>query len=237
MRHLLNQAATIRPLTNRQHYDHRIFHGGLGGLAAKRNAPRRLFVRASSCIILLFLVSFVASACDVQQPASPTPGSAIMTPPESSAPPDLALTYEYRAGSMPPPYHDEYTVTIGPGPNGTVIYRPDYPSDTTPTWTIPFTITVAQLDSLYFFLKTHKLLRANWRTTSSPSVGGSVRWATYTAGGVTYEIPRNLDLTETEPSALYDYISQVLVPQSIWTSLNDRRTQYQDNYPKNYNSP
>jgi hypothetical protein len=234
MRHLLNQAALASPVTGRLHpvrltRDVR--------LPTVRDTPRRLFVRSYRRIILLLVVATFVTACDVQQPASPTPGAANMTPSKPSAPADLALTYEYRAGSIPPPYHDEYTVTIGPGPNGNVVYRPDYPSDTTPTWTVPLSVTGAQLDSLYSFLKTHKLLRTNWRTTSVPSVGGSVRWATYTAGGVTYEIPADLDLTETDPSALYDYVSQELVPQSIWTSLNEQRTRYQDNYPNNYNSP
>lgn len=160
-----------------------------------------------------------------------------MTVSKPTAPADLALTYEYRAGSMPPPYHDEYTVTIGPGPSGAVVYRPDYPADTTPTWIVPLTLTVAQLGSLYSFLKAHKLLRTNWRTTSPPSVGGSVRWAAYTAGGVAYEIPANLDLTETDPTALYDFVTQEMVPQSVWASLSEQRTEYQDNYPKSYNRP
>ncbi|MEP6775547.1 MAG: hypothetical protein ABJA50_08120 [Chloroflexota bacterium] len=234
MRHLLNQAASASPVTGRLHL------GRLRsdvGLPAERDALRRMFVRAYMRMVLLLIVATFAAACDVQRPASPTTGAATMTPSKPSAPADFALIYEYRAGSMPPPYHDEYTVTMGPGPNGNVVYRPDYPSSTTPTWTVPLTVTVAQLDSLYSFLKTHKLLRTNWRTTSVPSVGGSVRWATYTAGGVAYEIPADLDLTETDPSALYDYVSQELVPQSVWTSLNEQRTRYQDNYSKNYNSP
>jgi hypothetical protein len=234
MRHLLNQVASTGLVAGRLH------PGRLRsdvGLPPKRDAQPRLFMRSYRRIILLLMVATVPTACDVQQPASPTPGAVTMTPSKPSAPSDFALTYEYRAGSMPPPYHDEYTVKIGPGPSGNVVYRPDYPSNATPTWTVPLTVTVAQLDSLYSFLKTHKLLRTNWRTASVPSVGGSVRWATYTAGGVTYEIPSNLDPTETDPPALYDYVSQALVPQSIWTSLNEQRTQYQDNYPKDYDSP
>ncbi len=236
MRHLLNQPASLSPVIGRLHL------GRLRsdvGLPAERDALRRMFVRSCRCIVPLLIVIIIifVTACDVQHPAKPTLGAATMTQSKPSAPADVALTYEYRAGSMPPPYHDEYTVTIGPGPNGTVVYRPDYPSDTTPTWTVPLTVTVAQLDSLYSFLKTHKLLRTNWRTATVPSVGGSVRWATYTANAITFEIPADIDLTETDPSALYDFVSQELVPKSVWTSLSEQRTQYQDNYPKNYNSP
>jgi hypothetical protein len=234
MRHLLNQVASASRITRRLHLGRLRIAVGLPPL---RETLRHLFVRPYWRFILLLIVATIFTACDVQQPASPTTGAATMTPPKPSAPADLALTYEYRAGSMPPPYHDEYTVTIGPGPTGNVVYRPDYPSDTTPTWTVPLTVTVAQLDSLYSFLKTHNLLRTNWRTVSVPSVGGSVRWASFTVGGVTYEISTSLDPAETDPPALYDYVTQELVPQSVWSSLEEQRTQYQDNYPKNYNSP
>lgn len=234
MRHLLNQGASASrnnrgPSLIRLKSD--------VALHPKRDGQPRSLARPYWRAVLLLVIANIFTACDVQRPSSPTPGAATMTPAKSSAPADLALTYEYRAGSMPPPYHDEYTVTIGPGPTGNLVYRPDYPSDTTPTWTVPLTVTVAQLDSLYSFLKTHNLLRTNWRTTSVPSVGGSVRWATFTVSGVTYEIPTSLDPAETDPSALYDFVTQELVPQSVWNSLNQQRTEYQNNYPKNYNSP
>ena len=173
MRHLLNQADSASPLTGTLHL---VRLSTDVGLPPQRDTRRRLFKRSYTGIFLLLVVATVFTACDVQQPASPTPGAATMTPSKPSAPADLTLAYEYRAGSMPPPYHDEYTVTIGPGTNGTIVYRPDYPSDTTPTWTVPLAVTVAQLDSLYSFLKTHKLLRTDWRTTSFP------QWAAVSAG-------------------------------------------------------
>jgi hypothetical protein len=234
MRHLLNQniPSTQRPNSEREDCDE-----ASRPHAAKRNARHSALMRALPPAVVLLAILDVA-ACDVQQSPNLTPGAATMTSQQAAAPADLTLTYDYRAGSMPPPYHDEYTVTIGPGPGVQVVYRPDYPSDTTPTWTASFTLTVAELDDLYAFLSTHNLLRTNWHTTLSPAVGGSVRWATYTANDITYSIPKDLDLTETQdPNALYIYVTDELVPQSIWISFATQRTEYQQDYTKTYNGP
>src|SRR5689334_8576201 len=145
MRQLLNQAFPSSPVAHRLHTGR--LPGGVGG-RLEYDTVRSWFVRSYGRIVPLLISMFFVTACDVQGPTSPTHGAATMTVSKTTAPVDLALTYEYRAGSMPPPYHDEYTVTIGPGPNGSVVYRPDYPSDTTPTWTVPLTVTVTQLDSL-----------------------------------------------------------------------------------------
>ena len=173
-------------------------------------------------ILPIFLLLSLA-ACDTA--GTPTPAQ------PASAPADLSVTYEYRAGSVPPPFHNEYTVVIGPGTTGQVTYRPDYPSDTTPTWTEVLTPTTAQLNDLYTLLQENNLLRDNWRELGDPPVGGSVEWATITADGKTYEIPQWPEPADSHgPQALYEFVTKTLVPQSVWDSLEAQRTQFQEDF-------
>src|SRR5690554_3169233 len=55
-----------------------------------------------------------------------------------AVPADFQIEYEWHEGSLPPPYHYEYTIRIGPGAQGEIVFLPDYPSDDTPVWTEPF---------------------------------------------------------------------------------------------------
>jgi hypothetical protein len=120
---------------------------------------------------------------------------------------------------------------IGPGTTGKVVYSPDYPSDSVPIWTEVFTPTTAQLNDLYTVLRDNNLLRDNWRTMGDPPVGGSVEWATITANGRTHSIPTALDPADNQgPAALYTFITERMVPRSIWDSLEAQRAQYQEEY-------
>lgn len=202
------------------------------------NSSRPIRTEHLTLVLLLAAALLLVSACDpANLPAQPTRATSTsttestVTPGSSDAvPADLSVTYEFRAGSMPPPYHNEYTVTIGPGTQGKVVYRPDYPSDKTPTWTETFSVTEGQLADLYALLVKKRLLRKSWSTTDNPPVGGSVEWATITANGNTYSIPLALNPSENSPAELYDFIRTALVPQAIWDTLEAKRTEYQDNY-------
>jgi hypothetical protein len=158
-----------------------------------------------------------------------------LTPNASQHPGDLAVIYEWRAGSMPPPYHYEYTAIVGPGTQGKVVYTPNYPSDAVPIWTEPLTITNKQLDNLYSLLVDKKMLRTNWKELTSPPVGGSQQWATVYANGNTYPIPTSLDTPDSDTAEeLYTFVRENLVPQAIWDKLETQRQQYEDDYQKQH---
>jgi hypothetical protein len=145
-------------------------------------------------------------------------------------PPDFSVSYEWRAGSMPPPYHYEYSIRIGPGAQGQVVYRPDYPSDEVPTWTEPITVTGQQLADLYALVMDRKLLRENWGKVENPPVGGSVHWAEITASGKTYEVPGQLQgFQQNAADTLYEAVKG-LVPQETWDALEAKREQYVEDY-------
>ncbi|HUT36408.1 MAG TPA: hypothetical protein VNE39_23175 [Planctomycetota bacterium] len=49
-------------------------------------------------------------------------------------PADFGFRYDWREGSLPPPYHYEYTISVSPEGEGTIVFRPDYPEHDVPAW-------------------------------------------------------------------------------------------------------
>jgi hypothetical protein len=145
-------------------------------------------------------------------------------------PEDFSVTYEWQAGTMPPPYHYEYSIRIGPGEQGQIVYQPDYDFDNVPRWTEPIAVTRQQLADLYDLVVDRKLLRENWGKVKDPPVGGSMQWAVITAGGKTYRTPSYLQgFQEDAATKLYDAV-KALVPQETWTKLEAQREQYVQEY-------
>jgi hypothetical protein len=197
-------------------------------------------IKLSALALVLAFAATMLAACNPQglpstPEASTTPsaGVATMTAQQGDVPADFSVTYEWRAGTMPPPYHYEYTVKMGPGNEGSVVYVPDYPSDKVPTWTETFTPTAEQMSELYTLVVDHNLLR-NLREAGDPPVGGSVQWAEITADGKTYVIPRELSngADREAANALYDFVRDTMVPKAVWDKLEGQRQEYEDNYEK-----
>src|SRR4051812_20811553 len=99
-------------------------------------------VRLLGAVMMGTLLIGVLAACDAgggNPTPTPLPGNAtptvqpgptrvataiptavsVETPP-AQRPADFSLTYDWRAGSMPPPFHYEYTVSISPDGEGKV---------------------------------------------------------------------------------------------------------------------
>lgn len=175
------------------------------------------------------------AACNQAAPdgATPTPPRVkpTKTPGDKMQPPaDFSVQYEWRAGSMPPPYHYEYTIRVGPGSEGQIVYLPDYQSEGVPTWTETITVTSRQLGDLYALVVDRKLLREKWGRVQDPPVGGSVQWAEITAGGKTYKVPTQLQgFQESAAASLYEAV-KALVPQATWDKLEAQREQYVKDY-------
>ncbi|HET9496535.1 MAG TPA: hypothetical protein VFR15_20090 [Chloroflexia bacterium] len=153
------------------------------------------------------------------------------TPPPAEAPADFKVTYEWRAGSMPPPYHYEYTVTVGPGAVGEVRFVPNYPGEGVPVWTEKLDVTPEQIKELYGVVVQQRLLRGDWRELPSPPVGGSVEWAVIEANGQKHTIPVALEDPDAIAVApLYEMVRAKIVPEAVWEKLQAQRQQYEEDY-------
>jgi histidine triad (HIT) family protein len=140
---------------------------------------------------------------------------------------DFILQYDWCAGSMPPPYHHEYTIRIGLGLQGEIVFYPDYPGQNTPVWTEPFEVSEEALDELYALVE-ERMLNREWMKVEDGAVGGSLEWMSGTVDGKSFRVPSRVE----EPEALepvYDAV-KALVPDAIWAKLRAQREQYERDY-------
>jgi hypothetical protein len=128
---------------------------------------------------------------------------------------------------MPPPYHHEYTIRIGPGSQGEIIFHPDYLGQDTPVWTESFEVEEEALDALHALVAERVLGREFAKVEDGP-VGGSLEWMSGTVAGEPFRVPAQIEEPErAEP--VYAAIRE-LVPRDIWEDLLARREQYERDY-------
>jgi len=143
-----------------------------------------------------------------------------------SVPPDLTLRYFWAAPTVRPPYHHEYTVTIGPGPQGQVSFIPDYPNHNPPRWLESFAIPPASLEALFALLLKKEAFRPTWKQRPPGFVGGEQAWLEASTGEQRASIPVGLapgDASAAQP--LFEAVHK-LVPQPIWDKLENQRQEY-----------
>lgn len=155
---------------------------------------------------------------------NPTPN------PLDTRPADFNVIYEWQEGSLPPPYHYEYSITIKPDGQGEIVMLPDYDSDTTPYWIEPFTVTSSALDQFYRLLIDKGLFTQRWQAQSDPPVGGSYDSWQVTAHGQQITIPSFVIQTQAKAAEDIATAVRALVPQQLWDKLNAQREQYVRDY-------
>jgi hypothetical protein len=146
-------------------------------------------------------------------------------------PADFSLRYEWNEGSLPPPYYYEYTIRIGPGPQGEIEYRPDYAANDPPVWTETIPIQEADLDALYALCAEKGVFTTDWRPMDSPPIGGSSDSMEITADGSQISIPSFVagEQGANDLREVYEAIN-ALVPREIWTALQLQGDQYRMEY-------
>lgn len=148
-------------------------------------------------------------------------------------PGDFRLRYEWREGALPPPDHYEYTITLGPGSTGEIVFTPDYPQFDPPVWREQFEIEDQGLPRLHAAAAIGGLLRAGRPAREADRLGGgegdrlggSVETLEILAGGTRYVAPEGEDL-----GSLVDLVRS-MVPEKTWKELMDRREQFVRRYP------
>lgn len=142
-----------------------------------------------------------------------------------AVPSDFSLKYEWCEGSVPPPYHYEYTIRVGPGLRGQIVFLPGYPQHGPPAWTEDFQVTEAAVARLYELLAAAAVLERSWKRRAHAPVGGSLEWLEVTADGQTVSVPSMAEQAELLEEA-YTAV-KALVPERLWTKLLAQRQQYE----------
>ena len=145
-------------------------------------------------------------------------------------PADFGFCYDWREGSVPPPYHYEYTICVSPEGEGTIVLRPDYPEDGAPAWEEHFRVSGPVLDRLHeMMLERGVTVGAVWETApDSAHVGGALEWLEVVAGGERHMVPSDL-LHPEAMQPVYAFI-RGLVPEAIWARLRARHEAFQAAY-------
>lgn len=145
-------------------------------------------------------------------------------------PADFSVAYNWQEGSLPPPYHYEYSITITGNGQGDVVMTPSYPAEHVPRWQESFQVTAADLDRLYQRFVDQGLFTHSWKTETNLRVGGSSEWIKVVAGETVVEIPRQV-VAGQEAAATEIYAAvKALVPPAQWAKLETQLKEYQDSH-------
>lgn len=147
--------------------------------------------------------------------------------PDGAPPDDFRIRYDWHAGTVPPPYHYEYTITIAADGSGSMAMTPDYPGPDVPVWEEPFTLPAEEVARLYALVRSEGILNERWRELDQPPVGGEYRVLELTAGGRTVQIPAfPAEAQRRRAERLYAAVES-LVPQPVRDDLEQRRAAYE----------
>ena len=142
----------------------------------------------------------------------------------------MTLRFEWNAASVPPPYHYEYVICIGPGPVGDVTFFPDYPQHDPPAWRMPFPVDPAALEALLGLMVRQGVFARKWRRAPRHIVGDSQAWLKAEAAGRIVSVPASLSHRDTESIAPVYQAIRALVPQAVWDELMGKHNQYQQEH-------
>lgn len=140
-------------------------------------------------------------------------------------PADFAVRYEWGNGALPPPYHYDYTIHLGPGAGtGRVEFRPGH--DSLPVWTETFPVSEAQLRSVYAVFMARGVFDRAWGE-GQPMAGGETEWLEAMAGGQGVTLPSQpRDEDRTALREVYAAVRAV-VPRGVIAGLVARQERFQ----------
>jgi hypothetical protein len=139
---------------------------------------------------------------------------------------DLTVRYKWFEGSLPPPYHYEYEIQIGPGPVGKIIFIPDYKSADVPVWEREFEISEGEYGALLYITNDQGVFKTDWQENPDPPVGGHGSYASFTYCGQEASVPSFLkDDQYSKIKPIYNMV-EGLVPEEIRQELNAKHEAY-----------
>jgi hypothetical protein len=198
------------------------------GLMAKEMPPlqvlgattRKIMKKINTNIRLLLAASAVCALA--------THSAEAKTAPKLAAAKPLEVRYEWRTGTVAPPYQYEYTIFLGPGARGRMVLHPLYAGQNAkpPTWTESFPFTPQMREKLRQMLRARGVFSRAWQEASPENrpVGGSSENLQVLAEGKTYSVPAFLETPQSQADAraVFEAIN-ALVPKAARERLEAKR--------------
>ena len=141
-------------------------------------------------------------------------------------PADFALSFDHKEGSVPPPYHYEWTVEFDAEGAGKATYTPDYGGEGVPIYQASFEVSDADRESIYAALLRDGALEEQ-ATTDDPPIGGALDTAKVTADGSTFNVPAFNEEGEATLDNVADQV-RALVPAEDWARFEREGKKYSE---------
>jgi hypothetical protein len=140
--------------------------------------------------------------------------------------PKFEIVYHWMEGSVPPPYHYEYSIKIQEDRTGIVSYRPDYDLEGVPVWNRYFTIPQELHSRLNDLLESGKFYNYVWEQALEKNVGGSLEWCDGIIENHEFHIPTELTRGDADKAGPLYLLFKHLGPDEMWDDLDQMRKEY-----------
>jgi hypothetical protein len=140
--------------------------------------------------------------------------------------PKFEIVYHWTEGSVPPPYHYEFSIKIQEDRTGIVSYRPDYDLKDVPVWNRYFTIPQELYSRLYDLLVSSEFSSYVWKQGLEIYVGGSQEWCDGIIENHVFHIPTGLTREDVDKARPLYLLFMQLGPEEMWDDLEQRRKEY-----------
>jgi hypothetical protein len=140
--------------------------------------------------------------------------------------PKFEIVYHWTEGSVPPPYHYEFSIKIQEDRTGIVSYRPDYDLKDVPVWNRYFTIPQELYSRLYDLLVSSEFSSYVWKQGLEIYVGGSQEWCDGIIENHVFHIPTGLTREDVDKARPLYLLFMQLGPEEMWDDLEQMRKEY-----------
>ncbi len=150
------------------------------------------------------------------------------------------ITYYYNIGSLPPPYHYSFEITVNTGIAGVIVYYPGYEKDS--TWVYNFEISESRLKKI-----NEAIIRSNVLNDQIPELPNDKIPDGGSSQNLTITLPQDPSLDQTPPrivtpfypeesyeeklGGIYSVIKEA-VPNYIWDEINTKKEEMKNSRDK-----
>jgi hypothetical protein len=145
-----------------------------------------------------------------------------MVPMSREEPAEWTASVHTSSPSVPPPYHDEWSITLGADGDARLDYRPDYHD---PTWTYTAPVDPRTREAVRSVVE--RLAAAPPARAARSAVGGGSSWARATLGA------QRVTASAGDAAGLVGELFRLLrgpFDDEVWADIAQRRGRYIEQY-------